>query len=67
MNTDLETVLNNLKKNNEKIDKVSKQLTIIKHEYRSSKDSQIREEIKKKWDNLQKEKEVLEKEHRKIT
>ena len=48
----------------QKIDKVSKQWTILKHEYRSTKDPELRVEIKKKWDILQNEMEILEKTRR---
>lgn len=67
MNVELETILQKLKKINDKIEKVSKQWGILKHEYRSNKDPQIRKEIKEKWDDLQKEMEDLEKERRIIT
>jgi predicted nuclease with TOPRIM domain len=62
----LEKSINDLKKIDEKIDEVSKQWTVLKHEYRSSKDPILRIEIKKKWDKLQKKIEMLEKKRRVI-
>ena len=60
----LEKAINDLKKIDEKIDEVSKQWTVLKHEYRSNKDPILRVEIKKKWDKLQKKMEMLEKKRR---
>ncbi|MCV0430153.1 hypothetical protein [Nitrosopumilus sp.] len=48
------------------IDEISKQWTILKHEYRSSKDPTLREEIKKKWNRLENKKKNLEMNRRKI-
>ena len=66
MSNELEETIEKLKKTDEAIDKVSKQWTILKHEYRSSKDPTLRAEIKEKWNKLQKKMEVLEKKRRKV-
>ncbi len=51
---------------NYEIDDVIKQWTILKHEYQSTKDPILRAEIKKKWDDLQKNMKQLEMNRRKI-
>lgn len=63
---ELEDAISDLKKVDEKINDVSKQWVVLKHEYRSSKDPTLRAEIKKKWNRLQKKMETLEKNRRKI-
>ena len=55
-----------LNQTNEKIAEIIKQWTVLKHEYRLTKDPMLRLDIKKKWDILQKKKESLEKNRRKI-
>lgn len=64
MSEELEKATKYLEDIDEKIDSVSKQWTRLKHEYRSNRDSEIRVEIKKKWDELQAEMELLEKTRR---
>ena len=49
-----------------KMDELSRQRTLLRHEYRSSRDDALKTEIMKKWDELQKKIETLEKKHRKI-
>jgi len=66
MSDELQEVIENLKKTDEAIDKVSKQWIILKHEYRSSRDATLRAEIKEKWNKLQKKMEILEKKRRKV-
>jgi len=66
MTSELEGVINDLKKVDEQINDVSKQWVVLKHEYRSSKDPTLRAEIKKKWNKLQKKMETLEIKRRKI-
>ncbi len=51
---------------NYEIDEVVKQWTVLKHEYRSTKDPILRAEIKEKWDQLQKKMKQLEMNRRKI-
>ena len=51
---------------NYEIDEVAKQWAVLKHEYRSTKDSILRAEIKEKWDDLQKKMKQLEMNRRKI-
>ncbi|MGV7225377.1 MAG: hypothetical protein ACQ9CV_00455 [Nitrosopumilus sp.] len=62
----LEKTIKDLKEIDEKIDKISKQWAVLKHEYRSSKDPILRSEIKEKWDKLQKNMKTLEKKRRGI-
>ena len=62
----LEKTIKDLKEIDEKIDKISKQWAVHKHEYRSSKDPILRSEIKEKWDKLQKNMKTLEKKRRGI-
>lgn len=66
MADELIDTIKNLDITDEKIDQVSKQWIILKHKYRSTKDSEIRQDIKKKWEKLQKKMDVLEKKRRKI-
>jgi hypothetical protein len=51
---------------NYEIGEVTKQWTVLKHEYRSTKDPTLRAEIKEKWDQLQKKMKQLEMNRRKI-
>lgn len=51
---------------NYEIDEVTKQWTVLKHEYRSTKDPTKRAEIKEEWDQLQKKMKQLEMNRRKI-
>jgi len=51
---------------NYEIDEITKQWTILKHEYRSTKDPTLRVEIKEKWDSLQEKMKTLEMNRRKI-
>ena len=55
-----------MKKTDEKIDEISKQWAVLKHEYRNTRDAKIKDEIKEKWDKLQKRMETLEKKRREI-
>jgi len=61
MNDELQEVIENLKKTDESIYKVSKQWIILKHEYQSRKDPTLRAEIKEKWNKLQKKMETRKK------
>jgi predicted nuclease with TOPRIM domain len=63
---ELAEIVKRLNKTDQKIDEVSKQWVLLKHEYRSSRDKLFKLEIKKKWDKLQKKMETLEKRRRKI-
>ena len=51
---------------NYEIDEVTKQWTILKHEYHSTKEPTLRAEIKEKWDKLEKKMKQLEMNRRKI-
>ncbi|MGY5144236.1 MAG: hypothetical protein ACW9XH_07110 [Candidatus Nitrosopumilus sp. bin_32a] len=51
---------------NYEIDEITKQWTILKHEYRRTKDPTLRVEIKEKWDSLQEKMKTLEMNRRKI-
>jgi len=53
--------IHQLDKTDKKIREVSKQLVLLKHEYRKTRDSILKLEIKKKWDKLQKKIDSLEK------
>jgi len=55
-----------LNETDEKIDEVSKQWVVLRHEYRRTRDVLLKLDIKKKWDKLQKKMETLEKRRRKI-
>ena len=55
-----------LKETEEHVEKISKQWTLLKHEYRSTRDKTLKEEIKKKWDKLQEEMDTAKKRRRKI-
>jgi flagellar biosynthesis/type III secretory pathway chaperone len=48
-----------------KMDELSRQRTLLRHEYRSSRDDALKTEIMKKWDELQKKMETLEKKRQK--
>ena len=58
-------VINRLNETEEKIDEISRQLALLRHEYRSTRDDEIKAEIMKKWDKLQKKMETLEKKRQK--
>lgn len=64
MSDELDKVVKQLDENFEKIDRVSKELVVLKHQYRTTKDKTIRSEIKSKWDKLQKKMDTLEKKRR---
>ena len=66
MTDELTEIVKKLNDNDEKIDQVSKQLVVFKHEYRSTRDKAIRSEIKSKWDKSQKKMDTLEKKRRVI-
>jgi len=51
---------------NYEIDEVTKQWTVLKHEYHSTKEPTLKSEIKEKWDDLQKKMKHLEMNRRKI-
>ncbi len=63
---ELTALIQKLKESDRKIDEISKQQVLLKHEYRSTRDKVFKEEIMKKWNNLQKKMETLEKKRRKI-
>ncbi len=63
---ELAEIVKRLNKTDQKIDEVSKQWVLLKHEYRRTRDAMLKLEIKKKWDKLQKKMETLEKRRRKI-
>ena len=66
MADELAKIVSNLNKIDNDIDEVSKQWTILKHEYRRTREPTIKLEIKKRWDKLQKKMETLENKRRKI-
>ena len=51
---ELVEIVKNLNKTDEKIDEISKQWTVLKYEYRKTRDDMLKLEIKKKCDKLQK-------------
>ena len=55
-----------LKKINERVDQVSNQLTVLKHEYRLTNDDALKLEIQKRWNELQKKMSTLVKKREKI-
>jgi len=59
-------IVKRLNDTDKKIDEISKQWVILRHEYRSTRDKALKLEIKKKWDELQKKMEMMEKRRRKI-
>ncbi len=59
-------IVKRLKDTDKKIEEISKQWVVLRHEYRSTRDKALKVEIKKKWDELQKKVERLEKRRRKI-
>ena len=63
---ELAEIVKRLNTTDQNIDEVSKQLVLLKHEYRSTRDKLLKLEIKKKWDESQKKMETLEKRRRKI-
>ena len=66
MADELDKVVKQLDENDEKINEVSKELVVLKHQYRTTKDSTIRSNVKSKWDKLQKRMDSLEKKRRRI-
>ena len=50
----------------EKMDEISIQLALLRHEYRSTSGNAFKVEIMKKWDELQKKIERLERKRQKI-
>ena len=66
MTDELAEAVKRLEDTDKKIDEISKQWVVLRHEYRSTKDKALKVEIKKKWDKLQKKIETLEKRRRKI-
>ena len=63
---ELVEIIKLLNETDEKIDGISKQWVVLKHEYRSTRDAALKAEIKKKWDRLQKKMETFEKRRRGI-
>ena len=63
---ELTTLIQKLKESDRNIDEISKQQVLLKHEYRSTRDKVLKEDIMKKWNKLQKKMETLEKKRRKI-
>ena len=63
---ELVKIVKSLNETDEKIDEISKQWVVLKHEYRSTRDATLKAEIKKKWDRLHKKKNELEKRRRGI-
>lgn len=59
-------IVNRLNQTEKKIDELSRQQILLRHEYRSTRDDAFRVEIMKKWDQLQKKMETLEKKRQKI-
>ncbi len=59
-------IVKRLKDTDKKINEISKQWVVLRHEYRSTRDKALKVEIKKKWDELQKKMERVEKRRRKI-
>ncbi len=47
-------IVKRLDETDKKIEEISKQWVILRHEYRSTRDKALKLEIKKKWDELQK-------------
>ena len=66
MADELAEIVKRLDDTDKKIDEISKQWVVLKHEYRSTRDKALKAEIKEKWDKLQKKMERLEKRRRKI-
>ncbi len=66
MTDELAEIVKRLDDTDKKIDEISKQWVVLKHEYRSTRDKALKAEIKEKWDKLQKKMETLEKRRRKI-
>ena len=66
MADELAEAVKRLDNTDKKIDEISKQWVVLRHEYRSTRDKVLKAEIKKKWDKLQKKMETLEKRRRKI-
>ncbi len=66
MADELAEIVKRLNDTDKKIDEISKQWVVLRHEYRSTRDKALKLEIKKKWDELQKKMERMEKIRRKI-
>jgi chromosome segregation ATPase len=66
MADELAEIVKRLDDTDKKIDEISKQWVVLRHEYRSTRDKELKVEIKKKWDKFQKKMETLEKRRRKI-
>ncbi|MHA7647966.1 hypothetical protein [Nitrosopumilus sp. S4] len=66
MADELDAVIKQLAKTDEKINEVSQKLVILKHEYRRILDKKEKQNIKKKWDATQKKMDALEKKRRVI-
>ena len=64
MADELVVIVKNLNKTDEKIDEISKQWAVLKHEYRKTRDDVLKLEIKKKWNKLQKKMYTLQERHR---
>jgi len=63
---ELAAIVKRLNETDEKIDQISKQWLVLKHQYRVTKDATIRGEIKKKWEKLQKKLDTIKKRRRLI-
>lgn len=66
MTDEYDDVIKQLHQNDEKIDKVSKMLVVLKHEYRSTRDKVVRADVKQRWDMNQRKMDKLEKKRREI-
>lgn len=66
MADELSVLVKRLSETDEKIEQISKQWLVLKHQYRVTKDTTIRQEIKKKWEKLQKKMDILKKRRRLI-
>jgi len=63
---ELAVIVKRLSETDEKIDQISKQWLVLKHQYRVTKDATIRREIKKEWEKLQKKMDTIKKRRRLI-
>jgi predicted nuclease with TOPRIM domain len=61
---ELVEIVKNLNKTDEKIDEIRRQWTVLKYEYRKTRDDMLKLEIKKKWDKLQKKMDTLQERRR---
>ena len=66
MADELAEIVKRLEDTDKKIEEISKQWVVLRHEYRSTRDKALKVEIKKKWDKLQEKMETLETRRRKI-